>query len=176
MIDSLQTMPLRRALTTSISAFLLSFLVACGRDDRTVLAVLPNAHGLETGSPVTLRGFRIGHVTKLTLTDSGVLVELRIEREDAPIHATDRVGVGDMGFLGEAVVTIVPTRETAPAIGKAAVLAAAPPDSFAAEREEIMRALVREGMGVGAGLGLEKGVGADRGTRRDAPGFASRRR
>jgi len=117
---------------------------ACRRGERVVHTMLPSAAPrVAVGSPVLFRGVEIGTVQRLTLDHAGVRLDLRIERRDAPLRTGDRVALRVLGLLGDGVVDIVPGPATAPPIADGDTLAAALPDTLAAQREAVTEAVVR---------------------------------
>lgn len=90
---------------------------------------------------VEYRGVRVGTVERLRLTDSAVVLTLRLERQDLPLRNTDRVAVLTRGIGGRALA-IVPSRDAGRAWQPGDTLQPVPPDTLGAEREAAARALM----------------------------------
>lgn len=90
---------------------------------------------------VEYRGVRVGTVERLRLTDSAVVLTLRLERQDLPLRNTDRVAVLTRGIGGRALA-IVPSRDAGQAWQPGDTLQPVPPDTLGAEREAAARALM----------------------------------
>ena len=124
---------------------LLALPVACKRSgNRTVYADVPVAGSLKEGAPVKFRGIDIGLVRKLTLLRSGVRLELLIQRPDAPLQINDRVAVRPTGTFGDEVVEIVPGPASGPPLRDRDSLQSVPPDSLAAVRDALTRAIAHQ--------------------------------
>ena len=117
---------------------------SCGRPSRRAYVALPTAQGLTEGSAVRFGGIDIGRVRKLTLQRRGVVAELLIQRPDAPIQINDRVAIRMIGLFGDHAVEVVPAPTESRALRDGDILRAAPPDSQAASREALARAIVHE--------------------------------
>ncbi len=119
-------------------------LSGCGnRDGRVVHAVLPAARNLREGAPVRYRGIEVGKLTTMRIVDSGVRLDLDIERADAPLRTSDQVRITAVGMFAEPEVEIVPGSVSAPRLASNGWLAAVPPDTLAALREELIGAMVK---------------------------------
>jgi ABC-type transporter Mla subunit MlaD len=130
------------------TAALLLSIIACDRaatDRGRVEASLPQAPGLTEGATVQYRGVNVGIVERIRLTDSAVLMTMRLSRTDVPLRATDRVAIRPSGIFGAQAVQIVPS-----SLGRAwqpgDVLQSLPPDTLAALRNELADAIVRAGL------------------------------
>jgi ABC-type transporter Mla subunit MlaD len=117
---------------------------ACGdRGGRVVHAVLPAARDLREGAPVRYRGIEVGRVTTVRIVDTGVQLDLAIQRADAPLRTSDQVRVAQVGMFGEREVEIVPGALSAPKLASNGWLAATPPDTLAAFRDAVIGAVVK---------------------------------
>jgi phospholipid/cholesterol/gamma-HCH transport system substrate-binding protein len=123
---------------------LASLLAACGhRDERVVHALLPAARSLREGVPVRYRGIEVGRLTTMRIVDSGVRLDLDIQRADAPLRTADQVRIAPVGIFGDAEVEIVPGPVSAPKLASNGWLAASPPDTLAAIRDAVIAAMVK---------------------------------
>jgi virulence factor Mce-like protein len=91
--------------------------------DYHVRAVLPAAGGLAPRSRVTMAGVDIGDVDHVQRRGTGVLVDLSIDDDHAPLAADSRVVLRQRTLLGEKYLQVVPghQRATAPDGGLLAV-------------------------------------------------------
>jgi phospholipid/cholesterol/gamma-HCH transport system substrate-binding protein len=67
---------------------------------------------LSVGDRVTVSGVRKGKVDKLSLTDSGVVVELVLD-EDVVLRADAAIAIKNLGLMGERFIAISPGKDTA---------------------------------------------------------------
>jgi ABC-type transporter Mla subunit MlaD len=134
-----------RVATLLIAVCLLSSCSDSG--GRVVHAVLPAARNLREGAPVRFRGIEVGKVTTVRIVDSGVRLDLDIERADAPLRSADQVRIAAAGMFGDAEVEIVPGPASAPKLASDGWLPAFPPDTLAALREELMGAIAKATFG-----------------------------
>lgn len=72
-----------------------------------VYTYVPDAATLREGSPVQMRGVRIGRVQRVTLTAQSVRLRLRID-DDVPLAADARARVDPAPLIGQAAVEILP--------------------------------------------------------------------
>jgi phospholipid/cholesterol/gamma-HCH transport system substrate-binding protein len=78
-----------------------------GASYRQVLVTYENVGGLGVGDPVTVRGIKMGQVTRIDLRDDGVVVELQLNT--GVRLATDaEIRIGSAGIMGERMVAIRP--------------------------------------------------------------------
>ena len=124
-------------------ALLACVLSACGDRGRVVHAVLPEAPGLREGALVRYRGIVVGTVKSARIVDSGVRLDLGIERADAPLRRGDRVRMTNVGIFGDREVEIVPGPLHTPRLAAEDNLSAYPPDTLAAIREALIGAVVK---------------------------------
>lgn len=84
------------------------------RKDRSFKVLFPNVHGLSIGSPVEYAGFECGKVKSFSVTSSGILTELLINKEEVKIHEGDKfLIIPSSTIASEYQIFIVPN--TAPA-------------------------------------------------------------
>jgi len=124
----------------ALSACVLS---GCGDRDRVVHAILPAARGLSEGALVRYRGIVVGSVKTVRIVDSGVRLDLGIERADAPLRTGDQVRITSVGMFGDREVDIVPGPLNTPRLATEGSLRAYPPDTLAAIREALVGAVVK---------------------------------
>jgi len=130
-----------RLIALALTASLLS---ACSdRGGRVVHALLPAARSLREGVPVRYRGIVVGKLTTMRIVDSGLRLDLDIQRGDAPLRAADQVRISPVGIFGDAEVEIVPGPVSAPRLASNGWLAASPPDTLEAIREAVIAAMVK---------------------------------
>ncbi len=80
----------------------------------TIKADFAASGGIFTGAEVTYRGVRVGTVGDMRLTDDGVTVFLKIDREERiPVEGTTAT-VANKSAVGEQYVDLAPTRSGAP--------------------------------------------------------------
>lgn len=118
--------------------------IACGRPHgRTVYVELP-AGGVREGAPVLFHGFEIGIVQRVTPRRSGLIATVLIQRPDAPVQSNDHVSVHISSIFGDQAIDISPSPSDGPPLRDGDTLHAAPPDTLAAAREALTRAIVHE--------------------------------
>ena len=83
-------------------------------DTYTVVAHFPDSGGIFAGGEVTYRGVRVGEVTSLELTDSGVDLNLDIEEEFDTIPSDTLAVVGNRSAVGEQYVELQPQADAEP--------------------------------------------------------------
>ncbi len=66
----------------------------------TVHVLLPSSGGLFEGSEVTYRGVKIGEVSKMSVQDKGLRVDVALE-DDAKVPAASPVYVHNLSAVGE---------------------------------------------------------------------------
>jgi phospholipid/cholesterol/gamma-HCH transport system substrate-binding protein len=75
----------------------------------TISADFPDSGGIFTNAEVTYRGVAVGRVTKLTLLDNGVRVDLKLHNCDKPkIPASATAQVSNRSVIGEQYVNLIP--------------------------------------------------------------------
>lgn len=134
-----------RAIRLTVFALALTTCTRAG-DDRVIHSVIPNASGVRDGATVTFRGVEVGRVERVTFDSSGVRLAIRIVRADMPLRAQDRVAVRSMGLFGDMQVEIQPGPLSAPPVGDGATLPAAPADTLAGLRTEVVTAILGAGL------------------------------
>ena len=92
--------------------YLGAFNVLLGRQV-SMYVDLPRSGGLYVGSEVDNRGFKIGKVTDMTLTPSGVRVTIRVDKS-ADIPVSSALSVADLTAVGEQYLNFSPTSATGP--------------------------------------------------------------
>lgn len=75
---------------------------------------LADSGGIFTGANVTYQGVDVGRVGQLSLTDSGVAVELLIEKDSPPIPADLTAVVANLSAIGEQYVDLRPNTASGP--------------------------------------------------------------
>jgi len=83
-------------------------------DSYTVVAHFPDSGGMFAGGEVTYRGVRVGEVSSLELTDSGVDMNLDIANEFDTIPADTLAIVGNRSAVGEQYVELQPQADSEP--------------------------------------------------------------
>ncbi len=73
----------------------------------TIYIDLDRATGVSVNTPVRKDGVLVGRVTGVTWTNSGVRLEVRIDREDVLIYENDKPQVVPSSIFGDAVVQFV---------------------------------------------------------------------
>lgn len=103
--------------TTFVICLLYLFAVALKTpltEPRVYVAVnLPRSGGLYEGSEVTYRGVRVGKVTELRLTDTGVRAKVRLDAS-ANIPEDARPKVRSLSPVGEQYIDFQPTADAGP--------------------------------------------------------------
>jgi ABC-type transporter Mla subunit MlaD len=112
-----------------------------------IVAAVPVAEGVRTGSPVSYRGVQVGLVRRVAFTDSAVVLTLRLDRSDVPLRDTDRIDVRPIGLFGDRSVTIVPSNAAGRAWTPADTLRGMPPDTLAPARQAAARAVLDATLG-----------------------------
>ncbi|HEX6390543.1 MAG TPA: MlaD family protein [Solirubrobacteraceae bacterium] len=82
-------------------------------DEYRVRAVLPAAGGLAARSRVTIAGVDVGDVERVERRGAGVVVELSLDDDHAPVARDSRVVLRQRTLLGEKYLQIVPGRARA---------------------------------------------------------------
>jgi phospholipid/cholesterol/gamma-HCH transport system substrate-binding protein len=70
--------------------------------------LVPSAAQLAKGSPVLIRGFQVGNVSKLSVQDGKAVVEVKISGDDVPLHDGTTTMVEWSAALGERLLEIFP--------------------------------------------------------------------
>ena len=79
----------------------------------TVHVLLPQSGGLFTGSEVTYRGVKIGEVSKMTVKDKGLKVDVALQ-EDVRVPADAPVFVHNLSAVGEQYLSFEPASKQGP--------------------------------------------------------------
>ena len=82
----------------------------------TVKVALPSATNIVNGATVQLNGFEVGSVSKIQAQENQAILELKIDRDYAPLHEGAVVLVPFKALLGERVVDITDGPSTNAAI------------------------------------------------------------
>lgn len=85
-----------------------------GSDHYTVVAHFASSGGIYQGGEVSYRGVEVGRVGQLTLTDSGVDVDLDIDKSWKDIPSDTLAVVGNRSAVGEQYVELQPRTDTGP--------------------------------------------------------------
>ena len=96
----------------SILLFIWGYSFLKGRDlfnsYKTFYATYDNVEGLAQSAPVTINGFVVGKVNKVTLQpDARLLVEIQVNT-DFPISKTSKINLYEPGLIGGKQIEIVP--------------------------------------------------------------------
>ena len=83
---------------------------------------LADSGGIFTGADVTYRGVSVGRVGPLTLTATGVDVELDINRDAPAIPADVNAAVRNLSAIGEMYVDLQPAADTGPMLAGGSVI------------------------------------------------------
>lgn len=115
-------------------------LSGCGlaSSGQRLSASLPNAFGLVEGTPVMLKGFEVGEITKLEARGGSAFVEMHLDDLDEPLHTGTTVGVKWASVLGHKLVELVPGPAQNPVLRDGAVIEAG---SHQVLVEELLEAL-----------------------------------
>lgn len=99
---------LRRMKHTIYIALLL--LLACSKPENKIYVVADNAHGLHTGNPVEINGFKIGYVTKMSIrnTDYKIVAEVKLD-EGVEIPGGSNFQIAST-FMGQSIIDIRPAK------------------------------------------------------------------
>lgn len=89
----------------------------------TVTAAFAQSGGIFTDAEVTYRGVQVGRVSDMRLTDSGVDVDLSIERDHDDIPAETLALVGNKSAVGEQYVELQPQRDDGPVLEQGSQIA-----------------------------------------------------
>jgi phospholipid/cholesterol/gamma-HCH transport system substrate-binding protein len=95
-----------------------------GADGYTVRLQLEESGGIFTNAEVTYRGYNIGRVGRLSLTETGLEAELNIEPDMAPVPADLKAVVANRSAVGEQFVDLQPQSEGAPFLENGSVVPA----------------------------------------------------
>src|SRR5689334_22462751 len=87
-------------------------------DSYEVTAHFSDSGGVFAGSQVTYRGVAVGKVDRLELTDDGVDVILKIEKDNDDIPADTLALVGNGSAVGEQYVELQPQTKDEPFLKK----------------------------------------------------------
>ena len=131
------------------SVWLLVFILAfpsCRPERSDIYADLPEAPGVREGAVVRYRGVQIGEVRRVTFADSVVHITIRLTRSDVPLRTRDGVRLAAEGVFGDRTLDVVPGPTSAPALHRGETLHAAPPDTVADLRRELLEAAAAAAM------------------------------
>jgi len=90
----------------------------------TVKVMLTSTGGLFTGSEATYRGVKVGKVTSIKLTSSGVEADVALTNTDLKIPADTRARVRSLSPVGEQYVDFEPSRLAGPYLKDGSVIQA----------------------------------------------------
>lgn len=88
----------------------------------TVVMQLADSGGIFSGANVTYRGAEVGRVGQLSLTDTGVSVELEIDKDSPPIPAELTAVVANLSAIGEQYVDLRPQTGSGPVLTEGSVI------------------------------------------------------
>ncbi len=80
----------------------------------TIHATLPNSGGLFVGSEVTVRGVKVGKVSRMDVTQSGLRLDLALKDKATRIPMTSTVHVHNLSAVGEQYLDVEPTSSKGP--------------------------------------------------------------
>ena len=120
---------------------LITFSIASCRGERRLFyADLPDATGVREGAVVRYRGVQIGQVEQVAFVDSVVHLTVGLTRPDVPLRSGDGVRLAADGLFGDRTLDVVPGPVTSPELRNGGTLGAAPRDSVAQLRREVLEA------------------------------------
>ncbi len=106
----------------SILLFIWGYSFLKGNDiltsDKTYFVEYDNVEGLPPSAPITINGFIVGHIKKISLNNKTgkLLVEMRITNKDFPIAKSSTVNIYEPGVIAGKQLQIVPNlQDTTPA-------------------------------------------------------------
>lgn len=85
-----------------------------GDDPYTVAVEMPDSGGVFPAAEVTYRGYNVGRVGQMKLTDDGIITELIIQPGMPPIPANSEAVVMNRSAIGEQLVDLRPTKPGGP--------------------------------------------------------------
>ena len=88
-------------------ALVIAGVVFLTGNNYTVKVVLPSATNIVNGGTVQLNGFEAGSVSSIQAQDNQAILELKLDRDYAPLHEGAVVLVPFKALLGERVVNII---------------------------------------------------------------------
>ncbi|MPZ66326.1 MAG: MCE family protein [Pseudonocardiaceae bacterium] len=88
----------------------------------SVTMQLADSGGIFSGANVTYQGVDVGRVGELSLTDSGVAVELLIDKDTPPIPADLTAVVANLSAIGEQYVDLRPDTDAGPMLAAGSVI------------------------------------------------------
>lgn len=95
-----------------VAVVALGVLLVGKANEYKVSFVVPSAAQLADGSPVLIRGFKVGNVSSLRVRDGKAVVEVEISGDDVPLHEGTTTMVEWSAALGERFFTIFPGPST----------------------------------------------------------------
>ena len=95
--------------------------------DKTVYVDMPSSGGTYVGSEVDYRGVKIGRVTDMSLTATGVQLKLTLQ-PDAKVPQSSSLMVSNLTAIGEQYVNFIPTSDRGPYAGNGYVFQASASD------------------------------------------------
>lgn len=93
-----------------------------GDDGYTVAVQMPDTGGVFPNGEVTYRGYNVGRVGEMKLTDKGVRVDLNIDPDMPPIPADLQAVVMNRSAIGEQLVDLRPRKPGGPYLKAGAVI------------------------------------------------------
>jgi ABC-type transporter Mla subunit MlaD len=116
-------------------------VAGCGRGRNVFYADLRDATGVREGAVVRYRGIPIGLVQRVSFADSVIHMTIGLTRSDVPLRTGDGVRVAADGIFGDRTLDVIPGPDTATALPRGGTLGAAPRDSVAELRREVLEAV-----------------------------------
>jgi phospholipid/cholesterol/gamma-HCH transport system substrate-binding protein len=91
--------------------------------------IVPDAQGVEVGTPVQVRGFEAGQVVAVDYADSGVLLKLKLDRSfQSHLHQDATATIQSKGLFGNNVVAISPGTNAAGPLTESTINSKLAPD------------------------------------------------
>lgn len=105
-----------------VAGVAIGLAVSSGSNGYSVRLVFPAATNLNTGGLVEVRGFTVGQVTHLGVSNGQAVVTVSVDRGDAPLHSGTTAAIDFKSLLGERYVELTPGPSTNPAIPSGGVI------------------------------------------------------
>lgn len=105
-----------------VAGVAIGLALSSGSNGYTVRLVFPVATNLGEGGLVDVRGFTVGQVAHLGVSNGQAVVTVSIDRADAPLHAGTTAAIDFKSLLGERYVELTPGPASNPAIPSGGVI------------------------------------------------------